>query len=51
MEHVQHEPRRRGLGQLGDGELLQFKTEWTARKVLCHSSPTTGVPNAAIAFD
>lgn len=30
--HLQHEPRRRGLGQLGDGELLQFDESPTHRR-------------------
>ena len=35
---VQHEPRRRGVGQLGNGELLQLHEDRTNR--------TQGLPNA-----
>ena len=30
--YLQHEPRRRGLGQLGDGERLQFTEDRTNGK-------------------
>jgi hypothetical protein len=39
--YLQHEPRRRGLGQLGDGELRQFTEDRTHRK---KSVPIQGAP-------